>query len=202
VQADRADSLETFEMSALQKQLAAVAMSGARQLDLKAQKEAHAKSLFWDVQQAARQGFNELYGTCINQFRVLLNFAPHLAVYEETIFHGNSISVDRDLLLAEENEKLDQTIEAMLVDLTPFIAQKSGQYALEWLIRRFRFVTVSLHVSTSSDYSIGFMSEIPNSLFTLSYPFTKAQPSARSLTFCQLSCRNLYSFFSHTEPLF
>ena len=57
--------------TALQKQLAAIAASSTHQLDLKAQKSAHGKSLLFESKVAGSQSFENLYLICHEGFREL-----------------------------------------------------------------------------------------------------------------------------------
>jgi U3 small nucleolar RNA-associated protein 10 len=126
--------------TALQKQLAAIAAASTRQLDLKAQKAAHSKSLLFEHRVAASQSFDSIYLLCYEGFRDLCALDPRFQRYSTSIFSDQSKAEDRTQMTREENEKLDLVLEGFLTLVGPRILLKPAEKALEWLVRRFRYV--------------------------------------------------------------
>ena len=130
--------------TALQKQLAAIAASSTHQLDLKAQRSAHGKSLLFDSKVAASQSFEALYLICYDGYRHLCALDSRFLHFSKSLFSEQSKVEDRTQMTAEENEKLDHVLEAFITLVGPRLLLKPAEKALEWLVRRFRYVTTTL----------------------------------------------------------
>lgn len=126
--------------TSLQKQLAAIAASSTHQLNLKAQKQAHGKSLLFEPRVAASQSFETVYIICYEGFRDLCALDPHFVQFSRSLFSEQSKTEDRTQMTKKENEKLNEVLEAFLVMVGPRLLLKPAEKALEWLVRRFRFV--------------------------------------------------------------
>jgi len=125
-------------MTSLQKQLAAIAASSTHQLDLKAQKAAHGKSLLFESKIAASQNFNSIYQICYEGFQELCALDPRFAAFSRNLFSEQSKSEERTQMTAKENQELDSVIESFLSLAGPRLLLKPAVKAVEWLIRRFR----------------------------------------------------------------
>jgi len=125
-------------MTSLQKQLAAIAASSTHQLDLKAQKAAHGKSLLFESKIAASQNFNSIYQICYEGFQELCALDPRFANFSRNLFSEQSKSEERTQMTAKENQELDSVIESFLSLAGPRLLLKPAVKAVEWLIRRFR----------------------------------------------------------------
>ncbi|KAF2749714.1 U3 small nucleolar RNA-associated protein 10 [Sporormia fimetaria CBS 119925] len=125
-------------MTSLQKQLAAIAASTTHQLDLKAQKAAHGKSLLYEPKVAASQSFESLYVICYEGYRDLCALDQRFLPFAKTLFSEQSKNEDRTQMTKKENEKLDQWLESFMTLVGPRILLKPAEKALEWLVRRFR----------------------------------------------------------------
>lgn len=126
--------------TALQKQLAAIAASSTHQLDLKAQKSAHGKSLLFDTKTAASQSFDTLYLICHEGYRDLCALDSRFLPFAKSLFSEQSKIEDRTQMTKDENKKLDAVLEAFITLVGPKLLLKPAQKALEWLVRRFRCV--------------------------------------------------------------
>ncbi|KAF3033541.1 snoRNA-binding rRNA-processing protein utp10 [Didymella keratinophila] len=124
--------------TALQKQLAAIAASSTHQLDLKAQKSAHGKSLLFESKVAGSQSFENLYLVCHDGFRELCALDARFRQFAGSVFSEQSKDEDRLQMTAAENKKLDAVLEAFITLVGPRLLLKPAQKALEWLVRRFR----------------------------------------------------------------
>ncbi|KAH7044631.1 hypothetical protein B0J12DRAFT_184176 [Macrophomina phaseolina] len=124
--------------SALQQQLAQIAASSTHQLDLKAQKAAHGKSLLFDPKIAASQDFNTVYQICHEGFDELCALDPRFAAFAQTLFGEQSVSEDRTQMTQKENEDLNAVLENFLGLVGTRLLLKPAVKAVEWLVRRFR----------------------------------------------------------------
>ncbi|KAF1844438.1 U3 small nucleolar RNA-associated protein 10 [Cucurbitaria berberidis CBS 394.84] len=122
----------------LQKQLAAIAASSTHQLDLKAQKSAHGKSLLFDPKVAASQSFENLYLICYDGYRQLCALDSRFLHFSKSLFSEQSKIEDRTQMTQEENDKLNRVLEAFITLVGPRLLLKPAEKALEWLVRRFR----------------------------------------------------------------
>lgn len=127
-------------MTSLQKQLAAIAASSTHQLDLKAQKTAHGKSLLYEPKVAASQSFDSIYLICHEGYRDLCALDHRFLPFARTLFSEQSKTEDRTEMTKKENGELDSVLEAFMTLLGPKLLLKPAEKALEWLVRRFRYV--------------------------------------------------------------
>jgi len=130
-------------MTALSKQLVAIAATSTHQLDLKAQKLAHGKSLLFDPKVAATQSFDSVYLICYDGFRELCTLDQRFVTFTKTLFSEQSKDQDRTQMSKKENEQLDLVLAAFLTLVGPRLLLKPAVKAVEWLIRRFRYAVLS-----------------------------------------------------------
>ncbi|PVH97736.1 U3 small nucleolar RNA-associated protein 10 [Periconia macrospinosa] len=124
--------------TSLQKQLAVIAATSTHQLDLKAQKLAHGKSLLFEPRVAASQSFENLYLICYEGYRDLCALDPRFVQFSRSLFSEQSKVEDRTQMTQKENEKLNLVLEAFMTMVGPRLLLKPAEKALEWLVRRFR----------------------------------------------------------------
>ncbi|XPS98764.1 snoRNA-binding rRNA-processing protein utp10 [Ascochyta lentis] len=124
--------------TALQKQLAAIAASSTHQLDLKAQKSAHGKSLLFEPKVAGSQSFENVYLICHDGFRELCALDARFRQFASSLFSEQSKEEDRLHMTEAENKKLGAVLDAFITLVGPRLLLKPAQKALEWLVRRFR----------------------------------------------------------------
>jgi U3 small nucleolar RNA-associated protein 10 len=127
-------------MSLLKKQLAAIAATSSHTLDLKAQKAAHAKSLLFEPKVAVNQSLDTIYIICQEGFRDLCSLDGRFIPFSKNLFSEQSKAEDRTQMTKSETEELDSVIEVFLTLVGPRLLLKPAVKALEWLIRRFRYV--------------------------------------------------------------
>lgn len=125
-------------MTSLQKQLAAIAASSTHQLDLKAQKAAHGKSLLFEPKVAASQSFDSLFVLCYEGYRDLCALDQRFVPFSRTLFSEQSKSEDRTQMTKKENTELDAVLEKFMTLVGPRLLLKPAEKALEWLVRRFK----------------------------------------------------------------
>ncbi|KAL5115496.1 snoRNA-binding rRNA-processing protein utp10 [Pleosporales sp. CAS-2024a] len=124
--------------TALQRQLAAIAATSTHQLDLKAQKSAHGKSLLFEAKVAASQSFEDVYLICYEGYRDLCALDARFLHFSKSVFSEQSKAEDRTQMTQDENKKLNSVLEAFITLAGPRLLLKPAQKALEWLVRRFR----------------------------------------------------------------
>ncbi|EOA85394.1 snoRNA-binding rRNA-processing protein utp10 [Exserohilum turcicum] len=124
--------------TALQKQLATIAASSTHQLDLRAQKSAHGKSLLFEPKIASSQSFETVYLICHEGFRELCALDSRFLRFSKNLFSEQSKAEDRTQMTKEENDKLNVALEAFITLVGPRLLLKPAEKALEWLVRRFR----------------------------------------------------------------
>jgi U3 small nucleolar RNA-associated protein 10 len=124
--------------TALQKQLAIIASKSTHQLDLKAQKTAHGKSLLFDSRIAAAQDFETIYQICIEGFYELCNLDHRFLGFAKNLFSEQSIAEERTQMTQKENEELDTVLGSFLSLVGSRLLLKPGLKAVEWLVRRFK----------------------------------------------------------------
>lgn len=124
--------------TALQKQLATIAAASTHQLDLRAQKSAHGKSLLFEPRVAASQSFENVYLLCLDGFRDLCALDGRFRPFAQSLFSEQSKVEDRAHMTRDENTQLDTVLEAFITLVGPRLLLKPAEKALEWLVRRFR----------------------------------------------------------------
>lgn len=130
--------------TALQRQLAAIAANSTHQLDLKAQKAAHGKSLLFEAKVAATQDFNTIYRICVEGYEELCSLDARFNAFAQSIFSEQSKSEERGLMTEAQNRELDAVLDAFIVLVSGRLLLKPAQKAVEWLVRRFRYVRTHL----------------------------------------------------------
>lgn len=122
----------------LQQQLAVIAANSTHQLDLKAQKARHSKSLLFEPRDAATQNFDTIYQICLEGFDELCQLDARFVPFSRNLFSEQSKNEDRVQMTAKEVEELDSVIIRFLGLLGGRLLLKPAVKAAEWLVRRFR----------------------------------------------------------------
>jgi len=125
-------------MSSLQQQLSVIAANSVHQLDLKAQKKAHGKSLLFEPHVAVSQDFNTIFQICFEGFEELCKLDARFTVFAANLFSEQSKTEERGQMTPLENSNLDTVLERFLVLVSSRVLLKPALKALEWLVRRFR----------------------------------------------------------------
>ena len=126
--------------TALAAQLASIAANSTNQLNLKAQRQAHSQSLIFEPQEAALQDFDTLYDICIKGFGELCLLDSRFSSFANSIFSEHSKTQERPQLTSAQNDELDAVLERFLHLVGSKILLQPAIQAVEWLVRRFRFV--------------------------------------------------------------
>ncbi|KAF2183654.1 hypothetical protein K469DRAFT_634795 [Zopfia rhizophila CBS 207.26] len=186
-------------MTSLQKQLAVIAASSTHQLDLKAQKNAHAKSLLYDPKVAASQSFDNIYQICHEGFRDLCALDHRFLPFSRTLFSEQSKAEDRTQMTKKENEELDSVLEAFLGLISPRLLLKPAEKALEWLIRRFRiheyntecliFTYLPYHTTPQFQVLLSVLPADPPAVFRFLAPYisSRASPPRQTIVYTAIN---------------
>ena len=134
--------------SSLAAQLAKIAASSTNSLDLKAQKKAHSHSLLFDSRHAATQDFDTIYQICVEGFQELCQIDGRFLAFSRSIFSEQSKREDRTQMTEGQNKELDEVLESFLQLVGARLLLKPAMKAVEWLVRRFRYVvTIGQEIS-------------------------------------------------------
>ncbi|KRX73379.1 HEAT repeat-containing protein, partial [Trichinella sp. T6] len=95
-------------------------------------------SLLFDSSDAAEIDREKIFAIGSDGFVQLKAIDKSFAEFEMHLFDESILDLERALLTKDANKKLDETIEAFLILLTPYLLLGAAQKCLEWLIRRFR----------------------------------------------------------------
>lgn len=126
--------------TSLAAQLAQIATNSKNSLNIKTQRAAHSKSLIFEPRVATGQSFLTIYTLCFEGFSDLCGLDGRFKQFSNTLFSEQSQEEDRTQLTAEENEQLDKKVEAFLRLVGSRLRLMPAIKAVEWLIRRFRYV--------------------------------------------------------------
>lgn len=67
----------------------------------------------------------------------LLGIEPAFLEFQDTLFSGASLTLERSVLSREVNDKLDTGISLFLTRLSPYFLLKPAHKCLEWLVHRY-----------------------------------------------------------------
>ncbi|EME85551.1 uncharacterized protein MYCFIDRAFT_41337 [Pseudocercospora fijiensis CIRAD86] len=192
--------------TALQQQLAAIAANSTHQLDLKAQKARHAKSLLFDPRDASTQTFDTIHQLCLEGFEELCQLDARFIPFSRSLFSEQSKSEDRTSMTAKENAELDKVIERFLALLGGRLLLKPAMKAAEWLVRRFRvqeynteavlFAFLPYH---SSPIFTALLSILPHQLpptFRFLHPYVTQQAQNPPRHAIVMAASNVSAFFT------
>lgn len=126
--------------TSLQRQLANLRATRTNELDLKAQKAAYSKSLLFEPSVAASQSLDGLFQICYEGFEELCDLDSRFLRYQRSLFNPTFKSQDRSLMTAAENQDLSRLLDSCMIQLSPRLLFKPAQKAVEWLVRRFKYV--------------------------------------------------------------
>ncbi|KAF2216120.1 hypothetical protein CERZMDRAFT_109105 [Cercospora zeae-maydis SCOH1-5] len=194
--------------TALQQQLAAIAANSTHQLDLKAQKARHSKSLLFEPRDAATQKFDTIYQICLEGFEELCDLDKRFRPYARNLFSEQSKTEDRTNMTAQENDELDTVIVRFLGLLGGRLLLKPAMKAMEWLVRRFRvqeynteavlFTFLPYHASHIFPTLLSIMPEQlpPNFRFLHPYITSLQSPPRHAIVAAASNQSALFSAFS------
>ena len=193
--------------TALQKQLAAIAASSTHQLDLKAQKSAHGKSLLFESKIAGSQSFENLYLICHEGFRELCALDARFRQFASSLFSEQSKEEDRLQMTDAENKKLNAVLEAFITLVGPRLLLKPAQKALEWLVRRFKvheyntdalvFTYLPYHQTPQFVALLSILPAQPRHALRFLYPYieAKSNPPRQTIVYTAINTPEFFNAF-------
>ena len=95
-------------------------------------------SLFLSPKEAAAVDIDQTYDAAFNGLMSLSQYDSRLSIFREGILHPSSMSLQRELKTAAENQSLDKEISSLLNYLALYAAEPSTHKIIEYLIRRYR----------------------------------------------------------------
>jgi U3 small nucleolar RNA-associated protein 10 len=151
--------------SSLAAQLSQIAATSTNQLDLKAQKAAHSQSLIFEKDVAKSQDFDTIYRLCYEGFEELCVLDSRFAGFGRSIFSEQSKTEDRTEMTAVQNKQLDDVIEAFLGLVGARLLLNPAVKAVDWLIRRFRYILIDSSFGIPLTFEPEFTSTTRSFLF-------------------------------------
>lgn len=127
--------------SSLAQQLAKGASLNANLLHEKSRRQAASESYLFSPKEARQHDIDSLHALGVNGFLQLKSLQPDVASFEHALFSDAAKSLDRTLLPKERNADLDSSISAFLPLLGPYLLDAPSGKVLEWLVRRFRYIS-------------------------------------------------------------
>ncbi|KAL2357106.1 hypothetical protein BJ546DRAFT_947431 [Cryomyces antarcticus] len=194
--------------TALQQQLAAIAASSTHQLDLKAQKTAHGKSLLFEPKVAANQSFDSIFQICQEGYQELCMLDPRFTPFAKSLFSEQSKGEERTQMTAKENEELDKVVESFLGLVGARLLLRPAVKALEWLVRRFRvheynteFLILTFLPYHAAQIFSTLLSILPKKLspaFKFLFPYINAlqNPPRRTIVYTAAHTPTFFSAFN------
>lgn len=157
-------STNPVEMASLfATQLRQIAVNTTNELDLKAQKAAHAESLIFEKKISGSQDFDTIYQICIEGYQDLCRLDARFDNFQRSLFSPQSRNQDRTQMTVDENAALDAVVEAFLGLVGGKLLLRPAVKAIEWLVRRFKSVSQLPFSRHLADRSTEFMFITPNS---------------------------------------
>lgn len=169
--------------TALTAQLAKIRGQNANPLDLKAQRKAHSQSILFNPSHARDQDFETIYQICLEGFEELCQLDSRFGQFAGSIFSEQSKAQDRSQLTKLQNQQLNRVLEEFLYLVGGRLALKPAIKAVEWLVRRFRYLAlfVAIKEGAVTDLIQGFMNITPRSSSLPSF-LTTLRTSLRSFS--------------------
>lgn len=119
-------------------QLRQIAVNSTNELDLKAQKAAHAESLIFEKKIAGSQDFETIYQICLEGYHDMCRLDARFDNFQRSLFSPQSKNQDRKQMTADENAALDAVLGAFLGLVGSKLLLQPAVKATEWLVRRFK----------------------------------------------------------------
>ena len=187
--------------TSLAAQLSQIAAKSTNSLNLKAQKIAYSKSLIFDAATASSQDIDTLYTICAEGFNELCLLDHRFRPFARSVFSEQSKAEDRTQMTQSENDELDRVLEAFLALAGGRLLLKPAVKAVEWLVRRFRFVSLNCSSETTFDRSLEFTSTTLHSSCSPSFLSTLRPSSRRCYPSCRRASRRLSDSSTPTSDL-
>uniref|UniRef100_A0AC35U1Z8 HEAT repeat-containing protein 1 n=1 Tax=Rhabditophanes sp. KR3021 TaxID=114890 RepID=A0AC35U1Z8_9BILA len=108
-------------------------------------------SFLFDKKQAAALDRETIYQIGLTGLAELKKIDADIDAYEPDLFTEDKVNFQRSLLTADQNEKLNASLEKMLFCLAPYFQHTACQQVLEWLIFKYH-----IHTFNGADVAAAF----------------------------------------------
>ena len=98
------------------------------------------ESYLFTPKEAHQHDLDSIYALGSNGFTQLATLEPSLRSYDNSLFSDQARALDITLQPAEVVAKLNETLNAFLPLLGPYLLENPTGRVMEWLVRRFRYV--------------------------------------------------------------
>jgi len=112
------------------------------------------ESYLFSGRDAAAHDLESVYDLGWTALQQLSTLDARFEEFEDALFSDSAKAVDRTLLTKDANDKLNEDIDGIAQILGPFLMDPPAGKALEWLVRRFRYV-IPVEYFTSAHCSLG-----------------------------------------------
>lgn len=127
--------------TSLARQLQQIAVASTNTLNKDKLKAIHSTSLLFPKSTAATQDLDSVYAIALEGFRDLCQLDERFIPFERSLFSETSKDIDRFQQTSDEIATLNKSIEAFLELVSGRLLLKPALKAVEWLVRRFRYVS-------------------------------------------------------------
>ncbi|KAI6196958.1 hypothetical protein M3Y94_01168800 [Aphelenchoides besseyi] len=103
-------------------------------------------SLLFDRKEAASFNHEEFYNLGLAGLEQLRKFDRSFVDYEPRLFDSSSTTLNRAVLSKEEDEALNESLNRMIVYLSPYFHHQGCKQVLEWLIHKYHIHLFNSHV--------------------------------------------------------
>ena len=98
-----------------------------------------AESYLFSGREADSHDLDSIHALGVNGLLQLTSLDSSLLPFEDKLFSDYAKSTDRTLLSSEANAELDESIDACLSLLGPYLMETPTGKVIEWLVKRFRY---------------------------------------------------------------
>lgn len=106
----------------------------------------HAESYLFASREADQHDYHSIHALGVNGLSKLKMLNAKFGKYDGNLFSDAARDMDRTLQSESQNVELDGILGSFLRDLGPYLLESPTSKALEWVIRRFRYASISLVV--------------------------------------------------------
>jgi U3 small nucleolar RNA-associated protein 10 len=103
-------------------------------------------SLLFSAVKAARLSYDDILIIGQDGLNELVSIDSRFSNFSSSLFHAKNVQQNREQLSKKENEEIDEQIQQFCLLLGPYFMLKSAHKALEYLIRRYKYV-FTLHTN-------------------------------------------------------
>lgn len=100
------------------------------------------ESYLFTPKEAYQHDLDSIYSLGVNGFARLSKLDLSLRSYEKSLFSDQAKALDRTLQPADVVDELNRVLDSFLPLLGPYLLENPTGRVLEWLVRRFRCVTL------------------------------------------------------------